>query len=464
MRRFIMSVLWISLSVFTGLAQDTSPSIPVGLSDPYLMFVPVGWRAESPNPFGFTTVRGDNIILNVLDPVRFEQFIPQSPEASPRQLLIDYSQFFYVKTISRLQIELLTIGTNTVAVYQDPDLSALATYVVELADHRFALIEIDALDGIFDSNEQLIVHAILGTLTISSAEEIRNDVLYDRVSLPSGQYSLALPPNWHIEPSFVPRQIFLVGDGIEIIAFAPDSLAGYFSFSADVDLVELAQVIETEFFQIDLTSITLTTVQAGDRQLIAYAFRSLSNEADTQALMVQLPEGEVGYFKAVAPQETITPLLQDRIRRIALSLQVHTPDTFTEGIFDDEIDAIIIPNSGQWRIELRDMMRLVCDGTIERLIPLSDEIQSLFGDFDTIVADPDGSSVTIASDGVVSLFQGGTLQRDNTPYYQIRDVARGYTLTPINKGAMMGRLNVIVPNENGDDCRIGVSLTLRYIE
>jgi hypothetical protein len=147
-----------------------------------------------------------------------------------------------------------------------------------------------------------------------------------------------------------------------------------------------------------------------------------------------------------------------------LSLQVDTTDTLTEGLFEDEIEAIIIPNSGQWRIELRDMMRLVCDGTIERLIPLSDEIKSLFSDFDTLVADPDGRSITVASDGVVSLFQSSTLQRDNTPYYQIRDAERGYTLTPMNKSLMKGRLNLIAPNDSGSDCRIGVSLTLRYIE
>lgn len=440
MRRWILIMLCMGLSVLTATAQDTSPSIPVGLSDPYLMFVPVGWRAESPNPFGFSTIGNDNLTLNVLDPVRFEQFIPQHPDTSPRQLLIDYSQFFYVETISRQQIELLTIGKNTVAVYQDPELPALATYVVELADHRFALIEVEAHDGLYDNIEEPIVHAILGTLTISSAEEIRNDVLYDTVSLPSGQYTLSLPPNWHIEPSLVAGQIFLVGDGLEIIVFAPDSLAGYFSFSADVDLVELAEVIETEFFQTDMTSITLTTAQAGDRRLVAYGFRSLTNETDTQALLVQLPEGGVGYFKAVAPQETISQLLRDRIQRIALSLQVNTPDTFTEGLFDDDINAIIIPHSGLWRIELRDMMRLVCDGTlIERLIPLSDEIRSLFGDFDTIVADPDGSSITIASDGVVSLFQSGTLHRENTPSYQIHDTQRGYTLTLIDKNSMAGK-------------------------
>jgi len=464
MRRWIVITLWMGMSLFTGIAQDESPSIPVGLSDPYLMFVPVGWRAESPNPFGFVTVANDNLSLSVLDPIRFEQFIPQLPDTSPRQLLIDYSQFFYIETISRQEIELLTIGENTVAVYRDPDFPALATYVVELTNHRFALIEIEARDGIFDNTEESTVHAILGTLTITSAEEIRNDVLYDTVTLPSEKYSLALPPNWHVEPSFVPGQLFLVGDGIELIVFPPDSIAGYFSFPADVNLIELAQVIETEFFQIDLTSITMTTAQAGDRNLVAYGFRSLNNATDTQVLLVQLPNGSVGYFKAVAPQEKITPLLQDRIRRIAVSLQDSTADTLSEGVFDDEIGAIIIPQSGQWRIELRDMMRLVCDGTIEQLIPLTDEIQAVFGDFETIVADPDGDSITIASDGVVSLFQTGTLQRDNTPYYQLRDVGRGYTLTPIDMNMMRGRLNLIAPNSNGDDCRVGVSLTLRYVE
>ena len=227
MRRWIVITLWLGMSLFTGMAQDTSPSIPVGLSDPYLMFVPVGWRAETPNPFGFVTVGNDDMTLSVLDPIRFEQFIPQLPDTSSRQLLIDYSQFFYIETISRQQIELLTIGENTVAVYRDPEFPALATYVVELTNHRFALIEVEANDGTYDSTEESTVHAILGTLTITSAEEIRNDVLYDMVSLPSDKYSLALPPNWHVEPSFVPGQLFLVGDGIEIIVFPPDSMAGY---------------------------------------------------------------------------------------------------------------------------------------------------------------------------------------------------------------------------------------------
>jgi hypothetical protein len=464
MRRWILIILWMGLSLFSGMAQDASPSIPVGLSDPYLMFVPVGWRAESPNPFGFTTIGNDDIRLNVLDPIRFEQFIPHTPDTSPRQLLIDYSQFFYVETLTRQQIELLTIGENTVALYRDPTLPALATYVVELANHRFALIEVEAYDGTFDSTEEPTVHAILGTLTISSAQEIRNDVLYDTVSLPSERYSLSLPPNWHIEPSFVPGQLFLVGDGIEIIFFPPDSLSGYFAFSEDVNLVDLAQVIETEFFQIDLRSITLTSAQAGDRHLVAYGFRSTNTATDTQALLVQLPDGEVGYFKVVAPQGQITQLLQDRIRRIALSLKANTQDNFTDGLFEDDIGAILIPRSGQWRIELRDMMRVVCDGTIERLIPISQEIQAVFGDFDTLVADPNGDSITIASDGVVNLFQSGTLQRDNTRYYEIRDAGRNYILTPINQNSMTGRLNLITPNETSDDCRVGVSMTLRYIE
>lgn len=463
MRRWII-MLWISMSVLIGHAQDASPSIPVVLSDPYLMFVPVGWRAESPNPFGFISVGNDNIVLSVLDPIRFEQFIPYTPDNSPRQLLIDYSRFFYIETLSRQQIGLLTIGENTVAVYRDPNLPALATYVVELTNQRFALIEVEALDGAYDDTDESIVHAILGTLTISSAEAVRNDVLYDMVTLPSGNYSLALPPSWHIEPSFVPGQLFLVGDGIEIIVFAPDSLAGYFAFSADVDLIDLAQVIETEFFQIDLSSITLTTSQAGGRRLVAYGFRSLNNEVDTQALLVQLPDGNVGYFKAMSPKDTITPLLQDRIRRIALSLQVNTTDSLIDGVFDDDIGAIVIPNSGQWRIELRDMMRLVCDGTIERLIPLSDEIQSVFGDFDTLVADPDGDAITIASDGVVGLFQGSTLRRDNTRYYEISDDDRAYILTPLDESSMRGRLNLIAPSRAGTDCRIGVSMTLHFIE
>jgi len=457
-------LLWIGISVFTVNAQDMSPSIPVVLSDPYLMFVPVGWRAESPNPFGFVTVGNDTIQMSVLDPIRFEQFIPYSPDNSPRQLLIDYSQFFYIETISRQQIELLTIGENTVVVYRDPNLTALATYVVELTNQHFALVEVEALDGIYDDTEEATVHAILGTLTISSAQEIRNDVLYDTVTLPSGGYSLALPPNWHIEPSFVPGQIFLVGDGIEIIVFAPDSLAGYFEFSPDVDMLNLAQVIETEFFGIDLSAITLTTSQAGGRRLVAYGFRSLNNDIDTQALLVQLPDGKVGYFRAVSPKDRITPLLQDRIRRIALSLQANIADSLTENLFDDEIGAVIIPNSGEWRIELRDMMRLVCDGTIERLIPLSDEIEAVFGDFDTLVADPDGDAITIASDGVVGLFQGSTLRRDNTRFYEIRDVDRAYILTPFNETSMRGRLNLIAPSRTGNDCRFGVSMTLRYIE
>ena len=464
MRRWIVITLWMGMSLFTGMAQDAPPSIPVGLSDPYLMFVPAGWRAETPNPFGFVNVGNERILLSVLDPIRFEQFIPQLIDTSPRQLLIDYSQFFYVETIDRQQIELLTIGENILAVYRDPDFPALATYVVQLTNHHFALIEVEAHDGTFDSEEESTVHAILGTLTITSAEQIRNDVLYDTVLLPSDQYSLTLPPDWYIEPSFVAGQLFLVGDGMEVIVLPPDSMAGYLSFPMDVDLVELAQVVETEFFEVDLTSITLTSAKAGDRNLVAYGFRSLTNAVDTQVLLVQLPDGGVGYFKAVAPLDHITPLLQDRIRRIAVSLQDATADTLTEGLLDDDINAIIIPRSGQWRIELRDVMRLVCDGTMERLLPLSDEIRAIFGDFDTIVANPDGVSITLANDGVVTLFQSGTLQRDNTPYYQLRGTGRGYTLTPESETIMRGRLNIIAPNSTGDDCRIGVSLTLRFVE
>lgn len=462
MRRWIVVCLWLSLTLMTIQAQDTSPSIPVGLSDPYLMFVPVGWRTSSPNPFGFTTIENDDITLNVLDPVRLESFIPYNPETSARQLLIDYTQFFYVETISRLQINLLTIGNNTVAIYRDPELPQLATYAVELANQHYALIEVEAHDGTYDSEES-VVHAILGTLTVSTAEATRTDVLYDTVILPSERHTISLPPNWGIEPSFAPGELFLVGDDIEMILFPPDSLAGYFSYPPDVDLRDLAQVIETEFFDVDLSNVELTRAKAGDRRVLAYGFRSLNNETDAQVLMVQLPDGGISYFKTVVPQETLTPVLQDRFRRIALSIETYTHDTPDDNLFDDSVEALIIPNSGQWRIEMRDMMRFVCDGTIEKLIPLTDDIRDLFGDFDTIVADPDGASITIASDGVVSLFQRGTLLRDNTPYFQITGENRGYTLTPINADEMIGRLNIISEHDEGN-CRVGVSLTLRFIE
>ena len=464
MRRFMIMILWITINLPTVSGQDGSPSIPVGLSDPYLMFVPVGWRAESSTPFGFIEVKNEAVTLQVLDPIRLENYLPFVSNSSPRQHLIDYSKFFYVETISQLEIDLLKIGENTVAVHHDTKLPALATYLVELVNGRYALIEAEARDGLYDSAEESVVNAILGTITTSSNEATQSEVLFDTVELPGGNYSLALPPNWNIEPSFVPGQIFLVGDGIEIIVFAPNSLAGYFAFDENVDLNELATVIESELFQLDLTSVELTTAQAGDRRLVAYGFRSLNNLTDTQALLVQLPTGDVGYFKAVAPQEGITQQLQDRIRRIALSLKPSVTDTSVESLFDDDIQANIVPNSGEWAIELRNLMRLVCDGTVEQLIPTTDEIKSLFGDFDTLVADPEGNSLTIASDGIVNLFQRGTLLRDNTPYYQISDSQRGYTITPINKELISGRLNIFVPNENGRDCRIGVNLTLRYID
>ena len=96
-------------------------------------------------------------------------------------------------------------------------------------------------------------------------------------------------------------------------------------------------------------------------------------------------------------------------------------------------------------------------------MPLSDEIRALFGDFDTIVSDPNGDSITIASDGVVSLFQRGTFQRNDTPYFQIMDEGIAYTLTPLDANVMRGRLNIFTSNDD-DDCRIGVSLTLRFVE
>lgn len=463
MRRSLSIWLWVSLSVSMVIAQDISPSIPVGLSDPYLIFVPVGWRAETPNPFGFVQIQNDALTLNVLDPVRFEEFIPFAPDTSPRQLLIDYTQFFYVETLSRQAIDLLTIGENTVALYRDPQLPAFATYVVELSNQRFAVIEVEAVDGTYDDEEN-VVHAIIGTLTISSDEALRTDVLYDSVLLPSGKFSLALPPDWRIEPSFVPGQIFLVSDEIELITFPPDSLSGYVVFPKDVPLASLAQVIEQDLFDIDLTNITLTSAQAGNRELVAYGFRSLNNNTDTQVLLVRLPNGDVGYFKVIAPQDRITPVLEDRIRRIALSLKREDNDTINTTQFDDEVEAIVLPNSGQWQIELRDMMRFVCDGTLEQLLPLSAEIRELFGDFETIVVDPDGKTITIASDGVVNLFQRGTLQRDNTPYYQVTGDGLGYTLTPIDENTMRGRLNIITPNNENGSCRIGVSLMLHFVE
>lgn len=460
MRRWMLVCLWMSLMLNSVQAQD--PSIPVGLSEAYLVFAPIGWQTESPNPFGFVQLKNDAMTLNVLDPIRFESFIPYDSDASPRQLLIDYTQFFYVETLNRQDIDLLTIGDNTVALYIDPDLPQLATYIVELADQRFAVIEVEADDGMYD-DEEPTVNAIMGTLTLSTAEAIRTDVLYDTVVLPSGDHKISLPQNWRVEPSLVPGQLFLVGDGIDIIFFPPDSLDGYFTFPADIDLIDLARVIEAQFFDVDLANTTVTNAQAGNRHMLSYGLRSLTNQTDTQVLMVQSPDGGIAFFKTVVPQESLSELLQDRIRRIALSLESNVADTLDIAQFDDPVEALIVPNSGEWRLELRDMMRYVCDGTIEYLIPLSDEIRLLFGDFDTIVADPDGESLTIASDGVVSIFQRGTLQRVDTPYFEIADDGRWYTITPLNVNEMIGRLNIVTPQEEGN-CRLGVSLTLRYVE
>ncbi len=457
----ILVIYFVLLSMTPAQAQ--TPSIPVGLADPYLMFVPVGWRTDSQSLFGFVSLSNNDMILDVLDPTRFEQYIPYDPNTSPRQLLIDYWQFFYVQTPDRAQIDLLTIGENTVALYIDPQQPSLATYIVELANQRFALIEAHAQDGTYDNNEQPTVHSILGTLSVSLTGEIRTDVLYDTVPLPSNRYSLSMPPDWQIEASLVAGQIFLVGDGLETLMFAPDSISEFFDFPPDVNLAELAQVIESTLFEVDLSNIEITQSQAGDRRLATYGFRSLSNQTDTQVALVQLPDGSVAYFKTITPQDKITVLLRDRLRRIALSIQTIEADDPLAG-FTDDIRAKIIPNSGEWRVNLRDMMRLVCDGQVERLVPLSDDLRAVFGDFDTIVADPDGESITIASDGIASLFQRGTLRRDETDYFQIIENNLGYTITPQTNNTMLGRLNIINPNDDGSNCRIGVSLQLRYVE
>jgi len=461
MRRYWILLILLFFTLLIN-AQDT-PTIPVGLSDPYLMFVPTGWGTTSDTPFGFVTASNADVTLNVLDPSRFEQYIPYNPDTSARRLLIDYWRFFYVETIDRAQIDLLTIGDNTVAVYPDPNNPALATYIVELTNQRFALIEVIATDGTYDETEQTVVHRILGTLSLSATGEIRSDVAYESVALPSDAYTLSLPPDWIIEPSLAPGQVFLVGDGLETILLAPDTIAAYFDFPPEVNLSELAQIIETEFFDLDLTNIDIAQTQIGDRRLVAYGFRNINNGTDTQIVIVQLPNGEVAYYRTTALQDTITPVLRDRLRRIALSIQPRLPDD--TDIFGEDIRANVVPSSGEWRVTPRDMMRLVCDGdSVEQLIPLTDQIRALFSDFDTIVADPDGESITIASDGVASLFQRGTLQREESDSFQILEENIGYNITPQTEDVMTGRLNIVAPNENGVNCRFGVSLTLRFVE
>jgi len=442
-------------------AQDT-PSIPVGLSDPYLMFVPVGWGTAEDSPFGFVTAGNANITMNVLDPPRLEQYIPYNPDTSPRRLLTDYWRFFYVDTINRNAINLQTIGENTVASYRDPNNTALATYIVELANQRFALIEVVASDANYDEDEQASVESILETLSVTLTGEIRAEPIYETMPLPSDAYTLSLPVDWLIEPSLAPGQVFLVGDSLEMILLAPNTLEAYFEFPDNVNLAELAQVIETQFFGVDLTNIDITQSQVGDRELIGYGFRSMTNQTDTQAILVRLPNGEVAYYRAVALQDTITPILRDRLRRIALSIQPKLPDE--TDLLDDVVRANIIPNSGEWRVIPREMMRLVCDGDIaEILIPLTPEIRDLFSDFDTIVADPDGTSITLANDGIASVFQRGTLQREDTPYFQILEDTIGYTITPQTEAFMLGRLNIVAPNEDGVNCRFGVSISLRFV-
>jgi len=437
------------------------PTIPVGLADPYLMFVPVGWGTADDSPFGFVTASNGAITLNVLDPTRLEQYLPYNPDTSPRRLLMDYWRFFYAQSINRLDIELLTIGNNTVAIYPDPDNPQLATYIVELVNQRFALIEINVSDSVYD-DEREAVHTILETLSTSIDGEIRTDVIVEPVILPSDRYTLNMPINWFIEPSLAPGQLFIVGDGIETIMLPPDTVAASFDLPADVNLADLAQVIETELFETDITNIDINLSQIGDRQVIAYGFRSISTQTDTQVIMVRLPTGDIAYYRTTSLQDSVTSILADRLRRVAVSLQPYITDEVD--LFTDDIRGNLIPNSGEWRVTPREMMRVVCDGDlVEQLTPLTPEIRGIFSDFDTIVADPDGESITLANDGITSLFQRGTLQREGTPYYQILGDNIGYILTPQSDDVMIGRLNIIAPDVNGANCRFGVSITLRFV-
>lgn len=459
LRYWIVSLFF--LMVVPSHAQDT-PVIPVGLTDPYVMFIPVGWRTIEDDPFGFIAVSNDTITLNVLDPVRFEQYMPYNPDATPRQLLIDYWQSFYVETINRLQIELMTLGDNVVAIYPDAEHPELATYIVQLVDGRFALVDVRTADDTYD-DERDIVHTILETLSLSVEGEIRTEVAYERVVLPSNLYSVNMPDGWFIEPSLVPGQVFIVGDGVETILLAPNTITASFDFPPDIELIDLAQVIESAFFDTDITNIEVTESQLGDLKLIAYGFRSIVAQTDTQVILVQLPDGGIAYYRTTTLQDVFTPVLQDRIRRVATSIQPYVDED--TALFGDDIRANIVPSSGEWRVTPRDMMRFVCDGDIaERLIPLTDNIRDLFSDFDVIVADPDGRSVTVANDGIISLFQRGTLLRDDTLYFQLIEEDLAYIITPRTEDLMIGRLNIIAPDENGKNCRQGVSILLRFAE
>lgn len=460
--KFWTIFILLSLCAMPVGAQDNTPAIPIGLSDPYLMFVPVGWRAETPDPFGFVRVEGDGITLNMLDPVRLLRYVPYTGESSPRQLLVDYWQIFYAQTISRATIALGVAGDNTYAVYRNADAPQQATYSIQLADGTFALVDAVTNAGNFDAIHDREVVAILATISRSPNAPQTLIPSYTRVVLPSGAYSLSLPENWRVEPSLTPGELFLVGDGFEVIFFPPDSLAGYFDFPPDVPLRDLATVIEREFFQTDLASTQITSGRAGTWRIVTYGLRNIVRRVDSQVLMVGLPEGGAGYFRAMAPADGFERAELDLLNAVALSLKPHTVDAIDDP-FEDELGLQIIPLSGQWQVEVRELMRFVCDGTVETLIPLTDEARGLFAPFDTILARPEGDSLTTDFDGIVNLLQTGSLERNDSSDYARTQGNVTYVLRPVSETVMQGRLNII-DERSGVACRTSIHLDLRYVE
>lgn len=461
MNRVVLCIVCVAVFMRGHVQAQDTPLIPLGLSDPYIMFIPVGWATEDDSPFGFMTTSNDDVVMQLLDPVRLSQYIPYDANATPRQLLIDYWRYIHADTLTRSSIELLTADDTLAALYTDPQNPQFATYIIAFADQHFALVEVRANDGIYD-DEREIVHRMLGTLSLSLDGEQRADVIYDDVVLPSGAYRVNLPIDWLVEPSLAQGQVFMVGDGIQTLMFPPDALSASFEFPPNVELAVLAQVIESTFFDVDLSNIELTESRMGDVTVLGYGFRSISNQTDTQVLLIQYADDSVAYFRTSTLADVLTPALRGQIRQVASSIRPVT-DADSERVAD--ANTSIMPNGGDWRVMPRAMMRQICDGDLaERLIPVTDNIRQLFSDFDTIAVNPDGTLMTIANDAVINLFQRGTLQRDGMTDFQMMGDGIVYRMRPHREDLMVGQLSILAPNDAGEMCRFTVNVDLRYIE
>lgn len=460
----LLCIIWI-ISGFVIQGQDSSPSIPVTLADPYIILIPIGWEAEISDGFGFTRIHGEGLTLSILDPNRLGRYIPFDENTSPRRLISDYYHFFFGEELQSQAIQLGLIDEREYAIYQSRETPKEATIIIKLKNGLFGLVELRADNGDLSEEDISRTLTVIQTISLASSETQASPIAYETQILPSKLHSLSLPLGWIIEPSAAPGQLFIVGDDMEIIVYPPDSIAGYFQFPENVDLIDLAHLIEATLFDTQLGNTRIDSARAGDRQLVAYGFRNVNLGIDTQVVLIALPNGEIGYFRAISLPNSFTPEQLDQVSSVALSLQRLLQASQPE--FPLRIEEHIIPNSGSWRVHLRPLMRQACDGQAEQLIPIPQTFQYLSQDyFETILLNPDGSTLTLTTENIAALFQGKNLQGNESGDYLVESGNALFFVHPLTPQYLRARLNITQSNVNntGKTCRVGLNFVMKWVE